>query len=481
MGLRINTNVAALNAQRNLYNTTSGLNSTLERLSTGLRINRAADDAAGMAISEGLTSQLRGLKQVVRNTEDAISMVSTAESAIAEQVAISQRMRELSVQAANGAISDYDRANIQKEVDQLLAEFDRIATQTSFNGVALLNGQFGTKDLQVGTEKGQTIRLTLASSRINAIGGVAIGDGAQRDAVAGVLTAITTFEVNDISVTGFTSDGVSDVEAAKSALAVVAAVNALSGSTGVTATSESTVFTAAQAFSAACANFNYTNTADSLVINGVSITGSGSTISDAIDVINNFSNQTGVRATSSGTSIVLEAPDGRNIHLESDASLTGVNNIGILSAATVEKVTAAAVTLTSDNKFKLEDAGGGTTLASIGITSNTYSIDATTTIDTISLLSTSSAGNAIEITDNTLRQLNNLRSKIGALQNRLESTRRNLSTTYENLSAARSRILDADIAVETAEMTKMQILQQAGLAVLAQANMAPQAVLSLLQ
>jgi len=290
MGLRINTNVAALNAQRNLYNTTSGLNSTLERLSTGLRINRAADDAAGMAISEGLTSQLRGLKQVVRNTEDAISMVSTAESAIAEQVAISQRMRELSVQAANGAISDYDRANIQKEVDQLLAEFDRIATQTSFNGVALLNGQFGTKDLQVGTEKGQTIRLTLASSRINAIGGVAIGDGAQRDAVAGVLTAITTFEVNDISVTGFTSDGVSDVEAAKSALAVVAAVNALSGSTGVTATSESTVFTAAQAFSAACANFNYTNTADSLVINGVSITGSGSTISDAIDVINNFSN-----------------------------------------------------------------------------------------------------------------------------------------------------------------------------------------------
>ena len=172
---------------------------------------------------------------------------------------------------------------------------------------------------------------------------------------------------------------------------------------------------------------------------------------------------------------------GRNIHLESDASLTGVNNIGILSAATVEKVTAAAVTLTSDNKFKLEDAGGGTTLASIGITSNTYSIDATTTIDTISLLSTSSAGNAIEITDNTLRQLNNLRSKIGALQNRLESTRRNLSTTYENLSAARSRILDADIAVETAEMTKMQILQQAGLAVLAQANMAPQAVLSLLQ
>ena len=257
--------------------------------------------------------------------------------------------------------------------------------------------------------------------------------------------------------------------------------HALSGSTGVTATSESTVFTAAQAFSAACANFNYTNTADSLVINGVSITGSGSTISDAIDVINNFSNQTGVRATSSGTSIVLEAPDGRNIHLESDASLTGVNNIGILSAATVEKVTAAAVTLTSDNKFKLEDAGGGTTLASIGITSNTYSIDATTTIDTISLLSTSSAGNAIEITDNTLRQLNNLRSKIGALQNRLESTRRNLSTTYENLSAARSRILDADIAVETAEMTKMQILQQAGLAVLAQANMAPQAVLSLLQ
>ncbi len=161
MGLRINTNVAALNAQRNLYNTTSGLNSTLERLSTGLRINRAADDAAGMAISEGLTSQLRGLKQVVRNTEDAISMVSTAESAIAEQVAISQRMRELSVQAANGAISDYDRANIQKEVDQLLAEFDRIATQTSFNGVALLNGQFGTKDLQVGTEKGQTIRLNL--------------------------------------------------------------------------------------------------------------------------------------------------------------------------------------------------------------------------------------------------------------------------------------------------------------------------------
>lgn len=477
MGVRINTNVAALNAQRNLSNSALKLNQTLERLSTGLRINRAADDAAGMAISSGLTSQIQGLKQVIRNSDDAISMVSTAESAIAEQVFISQRLRELSVQAANGAISDYDRGNIQKEVDQLLEEFDRIATQTSFNGVSLLNGQFGTKDLQVGTNKGESIRMTLNSTRISTVGGVATQTGIQRTGTT-TLATVNSFTINGISITGFSSDGISSLDGSKSSIAIATAINALSGSTGVTAKVQPTIYTASRNFSQA---FTFTNSATGVVLNGVNITGSGQNISDAIDMINNFSNQTGVKATGISGKIVLEAADGRNIEINATGSNAKASQIGIITATTISRVYASAINLTSDDKFTLAAATGVQTISSIGITSTTYSTDPTTTVDTLSVLTTNSAGNSIEIMDNTLRQLNNIRSKIGAVQNRLESTRRNLSATQENLSAARSRILDADIAIETAELTKMQILQQAGISVLSQANMSPQAVLSLLK
>lgn len=482
MGMRINTNVAALSAMRNLQNTTLGLNKTLERLSTGLRINRAADDAAGLAISEGLKSQIRGLGVAVRNANDAISVVQTAEGAMAEQTNIVQRLRELAIQASNGTLGDNDRASLQKEVDALLGEFDRIAQQTSFNGVALLNGYFGTKDIQIGDKKNQTIELGMVNARSNSMGAVASEEGVQRVGV-GNLAVFDDIAINGTSIADTDDDGVSFQDGDLSAIAFANAINAISGTTGVTATVEATVFTAFQAFSAG--SFSYTSSLGELTLNGISITGTGSTITDAVTMINQFSAQTGVTASNENSYVVLTAADGRNIDFGAGAGATAgdVAQLAIVTGVAVSGVHAASVKLTSDDNFTVaQGTGGGTATATVfGVTSGAYSTSSTTSISTMTLLTQDDAANAIEILDNTLRQLNSRRATLGATQNRLESTIKNLSTTVENLSAANSRVRDADIAEETGNLTKMQILQQAGISVLAQANVSTQAVLSLLQ
>jgi flagellin len=377
MAQTINTNVASLNAQRNLNRSQGLLNQSLERLSTGLRINSAKDDAAGLAISERFTTQIRGLNQAVRNASDGISLAQTAESALAELTNNLQRIRELAVQSANASNSASDREALDAEVQQRIAEVDRIAKQTNFNGVKVLDGSFGTATFQVGANVGETISVGLTTS----------------------VTAASIGTVNTLAGGAFSNADVAET-------VNVAFVDA-----------------------------------DSTALGNVDIAG-GMTVQEAVDAINN-GNVTGISAFVN----------------ESD-------QIQILSSA-------GAVTIT-------ETGGTNNSLGVAGATA-AETASATTTLSGVGVDSVSAANFAIARIDSALTDVNGLRGDLGAIQNRFESTIVNLQTVSENLAASRGRIQDADFAAETAALTKAQILQQAGVSVLSQANAQPQLALSLLQ
>lgn len=473
MSLTVNVNVASLNAQRNLNNSTSALNKSLERLSSGYRINRAGDDAAGLAISEGLRAQIQGLNQAARNANDGLSLVGTAEGALSESTSIIQRIRELAVQAANGTNSDANRASIQNEVTSLVAELDRIGNTTQFNGRNLLDGSFSSVDLQVGANVGQTISVSVSEARASNLGSIAEMAG------SALADGLAAGDLDDITINGTAIDNpvagddtVSSSGNALSAIALAAVINRASGATGVQAEVEAT----AEAGTAAVGGGTFDAT-NSLSINGVTIAGTF-VANDAngalVDAINAVSQQTGVTASTASGVLQLAAEDGRNIAVTTAGTghtISGLNG----SATTI--VAKAAVTLRSASSFTV--AGGDATNG--GLTATTQNVDATTAINSIDVSTASGAQDAIRTADFALAQVTEIRAELGAVTNRLDSTISNLQTTAENLSASESRIRDADFAQETAALTRAQILQQAGTAILAQANIVPQAALSLLQ
>jgi len=371
----INTNISSINAQRNLSISQNDLATSLQRLSSGLRINSAKDDAAGLAISERMTTQIRGLNQATRNANDGVSLAQVAEGALAGIGDALQRIRELAIQSANATNSASDRAALNVEAAQLIAEVERVADSTNFNGVNLVDGTFTTQQFQVGADVNQTISV---ASIVNAQT-ANLGDG---------VTAQDT-----VTVTAFTATLATEHVINGTDLGVIAASGTL----------------AQRAIDATAA------------INAVSAT-------------------TGVFATSSGNDVTL--------------------------------VSAADIVIT-----------GGGTHSVVGIAANgTLSADATTTggFAGVDISSVEGANAAIVSLDGALTEVNTARATLGALQSRFESVVANLSINSENLSAARSRIRDADFASETANLTRSQILQQAGTAMLAQANALPQNVLSLL-
>jgi len=380
----INTNVMSLNAQRNLTSSSSSLSTSIQRLSSGLRINSAKDDAAGLAISERFSSQIKGLNQAQRNANDGISLAQTAEGALGTVTNNLQRIRELAVQSANATNSSSDRAALQTEAAQLLSEIDRVANQTSFNGVKLLDGSFSSAVFQVGANAGETISVSgLVDSNIAALGSVTAATG-QSSAV----TAIDT-------------------------LTAVGAGALLINGTDVGA--------------------------------GIGAAGSAQQrVGQVVDAINNYSTTTGVNAAYDSATNRIVLTSGANIVATGtdDGSLTG---------------------------FDVTGADGDATAAT------------TAGLTGLSVASYAGASLAIQQVDSALSQVNSARATLGAIQNRFESVVSNLSTTSENLSAARSRIQDTDFAAETANLTRAQILQQAGTAMLAQANSAPNNVLSLLR
>ena len=479
MPVVINTNVLSLNAQRNLSRSDSTLSTALQRLSSGLRINSAKDDAAGLAIANRFTTQIRGLNQAVRNANDGISLAQTAESALDELTNNLQRIRELAVQSANATNSASDRAALDQEVQQRLAEVNRIASQTSFNGQKVLDGSFGSAQFQVGANVGETIGVNLTTGvRADQLGQIATSTG----------TAVTANALTDGSVTiGVgTSAAVAvrastaGTQAGQTSDSAYAKVNAINGAgvSGLTATATNTSAGTFSTVSSASGTSTY-----NLTVNGVSIyagtgnvaSGASLTAADVAAQVNLFSAQTGVSASVSGTTFTLTAADGRNVVVaETIANGTGTAS-GTGIAAAQEGTLRGTITLSASENITL-----GGTQADIGFASTSIAKD-TTTLSSVSVTSVSNANTAIQRTDAALTAVSSLRSQFGAIQNRFESTIANLSAVSENLTASRSRIQDADFAAETAALTKAQILQQAGVAVLAQANAAPQVVLGLLR
>ena len=462
MGLTINTNVMSLNAQRNLGQSQNALAKSMQRLSSGLRINSAKDDAAGLAISDRMTSQIRGLNQAVRNSNDGISLAQTAEGALQESTNILQRMRELSVQSANDTNSASDRDSMQAEVDQLIEELDRISSTTAFNGQNVIDGSLSGATFQVGANAGQTISFSISSASSRDMGAI-VNEEAAAAVSAATTSAIT---INGVGLESSADYAVTDdtTRTGTSAYAVAAAVNAsgagaiASAETVVTGPTAAVAVTTGNTLSVSINGTNYEAAFNSDV---------ATTRADLADVINADSDLD-VTASFTGGVFELSNSDGADIIV---AAGTGdVDAVADFGGAATNNGT---LTLMAENAVIVDSGdalgfGADVTLSAAG---SANGIDITT-VD--------GASEAIFRMDAAISTIDTIRGGLGAVQNRFESTIANLQNVSENLSAARSRILDADIAQETSAMTKSNILQQAGVSILAQANQAPQLALSLL-
>lgn len=509
----INTNIASLNAQRNLNRSSEPLQTALKRISSGLRINSAKDDAAGLAIATRMSAQIRGLNQAARNANDAISLAQTAEGAMQEMESITQRMRELAVQSRNATNTSSDRTSLNSEFQQLNSELDRIASTTAFNGSNVLDGSMGTSVFQVGANVGETISVSLASSmRTNAIG--------QQGSVSYTLqndvnsTSADQYIMNasgDI-VIGSTNVGAatagSNGKGAGSAYSIADAISAGSDTHGVTATAGTTTLTVTAAEIAGFGSWGdgtvaetltYTMTLNDAAVVTAAAEGSTGIGANALaGAINSVQSTSGVLATvETNGDITLTASDGRNIEIKETLDSSGTttdpdsvvgyfgNTLTITAAGTVDNydTTKTTIALSSSSDMAVSVAGvsdelftgtgpqsGGATL-----TTNAQFINAA------DILTAANADTAMNRIDQAITDMNIFRGTLGAIQNRFSSTIASLEATSENLSAARSRIMDADYATETANLTKQMILQQAGISVLSQANSLPQNVLALLK
>lgn len=493
----INTNISSLTAQRNLNSSQEALNVSLNRLSSGLRINSARDDAAGLAISNAFTSQVRGLNQAIRNANDGISLAQVAEGALQESTNILQRVRELAIQSANGTNSGTERAAIQQEVSELQSELNRIAETTSFGGRALLDGTFGTESFQVGSEANETINVSIGNARATNIG----VNRVSIDGTLGAATAIGPARTNntvagsDLTVTGRIGTGSVTVGAGASGDAIASLVNASEASTGVTATARtSATFTvsAAETFTFTVGSRSGDTASNTEFEANITATVANTNdLSSVADAINSQSAASGVTAVSDGDTITLTNEEGRDIFVENLAdggtnatfSVTGSSGAAavVVANGAVDSTTVGAnVTFESASAFTVSSdaAAAATNGLFVTVASNGSAL---TSVASINLGTQLGAQSAISIVDAAISFIDSSRAALGATQNRLQSTISNLQSVSENVSAARSQIQDADFAAETASLTRNQILQQAGISVLAQANALPQQVLSLLQ
>jgi flagellin len=613
----INTNVPSLTAQRNLNSSQGALQTSLQRLSSGLRINSAKDDAAGLAISERFSTQIRGLNQAQRNANDGISLSQTAEGALTETGNALQRIRELAIQASNATNSASDRAALNAEAQALLSEINRRGQTTQFNGQNILDGSLTGAQFQVGAQANQTIAVSIAGATTDRLGAFQVTGGQ----VTGTALDGSDFNINGVAVGVSVATGAAGVTA-DSATAIATAINRATSETGVSATATNSVTGVAPVAGQSLA-------AGDLVINGVAvgpISRDSSPITqgrNAEAAINDVSNQTGVTAVADASTgaLTLTAADGRNIEISAGnagtvdivtdvfnatgldastgndptgfstrvldidvsdgvtaandttaaneiifgdsitldgvtyefvadaANVSSANNVAVvLSAngadqtdvvgaaleAAINAQTAATTTITASYDAASDEltltqtlvgaadisfAESETDAAAIANSSTTTGTDAVDTaavttrgtltlnsaenftltgddlgrgglsnsaptlsqIAAVDISSVAGANSAIAVLDGALDQVSSIRADLGAVQNRLSSTISALSATSENLSAARSRILDVDFAAETAELSRTQILQQAGISILSQANAQPQLVLSLLQ
>jgi flagellin len=542
----INSNISSLNSQRKLAGTSVGLSTTMERLSSGLRINSAKDDAAGLSISERMTSQINGLNQARRNANDGISVSQTAEGALQTSGDILQRIRTLAVQSANDTNSTADRNALQAEVSQLLSEFDRVANTTQFNGLNLLNGDFSKTQFQVGANANQTITFGLESTKTTDMGNFALKGLA--NSTNAMIAAQSVFADSGLTASGGSSafnnkmlsqtltlrskgsTATVDVSAGLSAKDVANRINSqqnLSG--GITARAETYAFMAFGTGGTLGAGSGGTNAgAISFNLNGTAIQATSNNMRTDLDglvtAINDVSGATGVTAQkvdlpgSSGSyRIQLFAADGRDITVSSAAvsiqaggtasnatlmQLQGAydsngtiaaagtasnasmgNSLGVqnLGGANRNSSVGGRVMFTNDTAYTVESSVSGGGILAGTTTGLTFGGAKTDTLNTVNISTALGANKALEVVDAVIARVSSTRSKLGALQNRFQMTVENLQTSAENLSASRSRIRDADFAEETSNLSRWQVLQQAGTAMLSQANQRPQEALQLLR
>ena len=512
MALFVNTNVASINGQRNLMGSTNGLETSMNRLASGLRINSARDDAAGLQISNRLTSQINGLNVAMRNANDGISMAQTAEGAMQESTNILQRMRDLSIQSANATNSTVDRKALQEEVIQLKSELDRIANTTTFGGQKLLDGSFGVQQFQVGSQANETIAISINSAQIDDLGSARFemqgtNTAGSANTSLGSASRATTHPLNaaaEVLTIGGINEGQVSIAQDDSAADMAAKINSIFNTTGVSADSKTVV---------RLENLNDADAGDGISFklgNGtteetISFTATGVREDDLqtlVNKVNEVAAVTGIGAEydAATTSVIMTSEAGDNIIFDdwadSGAGTGATVDIQGRSYADDQDV-GAAVNLDAADPTSNQGSVKGqlqldsTVLFNVSSDSNTGDITGLTTangiaqavensIESVDITTANGAQDAIAIIDGALAKIDRNRATLGAVQNRLQSTINNLANIVENSSGARARIRDTDFAMETAEMTRNQILQQAGTSILAQANQLPQAALSLL-
>lgn len=576
MALTVNTNVSSLNAQRNLGASSSNLQTSLERLASGSRINSAKDDAAGLQISNRLTSQINGLGVAVKNANDGVSIAQTAEGAMQESTNIMQRMRDLALQSANGSNSDTERTALQQEFSALSGELTRIAETTAFGGKKLLDGSMGNTSFQVGAAANETVSFGLSGVSASALRGShssATAEGADTDLSAKVVgnpsdindqfkaeidlsgfaapasvatgpvnTETLTIGTQTVTISGASTESGSESPATTEAdlkTAIEAALTAEGIDFSYDADNETYSLSNAATFALTTAAAGVTSTAPTdglqeeaeITVNGQDFTFAvGSDLDDIVTMINDNGGAagdgtalTGVTASNDNGRLVLTSADGKDVELTDAAGAAGsLKELGLTAGTTSAKlVSDTSITLNgtevklskgsdmeaivtsintastgvsasndngqlslfSQNDFSVSDGAAGTGLAALGLASVPSSNAAVTqesSVSNLDITSAEGAQQAIQVLDGAMQQVDSERAKLGAVQNRFESTISNLQNISENASGARGRIMDTDYAAESANLTKNQIMQQAGTAMLAQANQLPQAVLSLL-
>ncbi|HRL93291.1 MAG TPA: flagellin [Pseudomonas sp.] len=516
MALTVNTNIASLNTQRNLTGTSNALNTSLERLSTGSRINSAKDDAAGLQISNRLTNQISGLNVAVRNANDGISLSQTAEGALQQSTNLLQRMRDLSIQSANGSNSDADRSSLQKEVSALQGELTRIADTTTFGGRKLLDGSFGTSSFQVGSNAYETIDVSLKSAAANKVGSFQLNSAGGTTVTASLSDAVGTpgsagapavmsgavtitpavpaalptdpsaFTAETLTVVGGGQTQSVSIASTDSAKSIAAKFEG--AIPGMSADARTVAKVGVNLTTAGAQALNFSMTVGSQSVSFVGVTST----EDLASQINSNSAKLGLTANLDKDNVLtVTSATGENIEFGAIFKENGSTAVSAAGALTVN-------VQNSDGKFASSASNvavlGGTAVGYVQVNSPTaYAVTGTTTelfsagkaeladVGKVNISTADGAQKALAVLDNALAAIDAQRADLGAVQNRFDNTINNLQNISENASAARSRIKDTDYAAETANLSKNQVLQQAGTAILAQAKQLPQAVLSLLQ
>jgi len=490
----VNTNMGAVVSAANMAKFGRELDTSIERLSSGLRINSAKDDAAGMAIVSKMEAQVRGVSQAIRNATDSQKLIDTSEGAHVETLNILQRMRELAVQSANDTNQAIDRAFLNSEVTQLVAEIDRIAEQTTWNGEKILDGNFTSKQFQLGANEGEKVTYSIDSAKSAAIGNYTVTGESFGKAVSTSTSSIAT---DTLTVSGYIGSATVSVSAAATASEAVALINAKTADTGVKASAQTNVLLD-NLISVGSLSFTLSNGDDT-----ASVSASITDVSDLRalrDAINAVAGTTGITAemkSSTNAGVILTHSTGKDITVTNflngtnaagDIDFSALTNaLAEVSTITLDQsddtandaVGVGVITLDSHKSFSVTNVATATTTGFFGTTgSSSASLDA---VSAISIGTASGAQSAISVIDGAINKINQSRSNLGAISNRLDSTISNLTNVATNVEGSMSNIKDADFSVETSKLTRAQILTQAATSMLAQANTSKQSILALLQ